>query len=225
MSGRDAILSKIRRSLHAGADDATRAATVSERLAVHAPGIVPARGQGDAERRLAVFLEMAAKSAATIDRLATMDEVPAAIARHLRSKNLPQAIRRGGDPRLANLPFDREPQLEVAIGPSDGRDLAGLSAAFAGVAETGTLVLVSGADNPTTLNFLPEHHLVVVRASEIVADYETVWARIRSVYGPGEMPRSVNWITGPSRSGDIEQTILLGAHGPRGLHLLVVEGA
>jgi L-lactate dehydrogenase complex protein LldG len=50
-----------------------------------------------------------------------------------------------------------------------------------------------------------------------------VWARIRYAYGKGGMPRTVNWITGPSRSGDIEQTLLLGAHGPRRLHILLVR--
>ncbi len=223
MTARDAILGKIRRSLHTGPDDGARRATVTDRLDARRPGIVPARGQGDAAHRLALFLEMAGKVSASTERLASADDVPAAVARYLRSKNLPQAIRRGADPRLAGLPFDREPQLTVAVGPSDGHDLAGLSHAFAGVAETGTAVLVSGPDNPTTLNFLPEHHLVVVRASEIAGDYESVWAQVRAEWGPGEMPRAINWITGPSRSGDIEQTILLGAHGPRSLHLLVVD--
>ncbi|MDK9695943.1 MAG: lactate utilization protein [Siculibacillus sp.] len=223
MTTREAVLGKIRRSLHTGPSDDDRRATVAARLAAHAPGLIPARGQRDPAGRLALFFEMADKVAASSERLASADEIPAAVARYLRSKNLPQAIRRGGDPRLERLPFDREPQLAVAVGPSDGHDLAGLSHAFAGVAETGTVVLVSGPDNPTTLNFLPEHHLVVVRASEIAGDYEAVWTRVRAAFGEGGMPRALNWITGPSRSGDIEQTILLGAHGPRSLHLLVVD--
>jgi L-lactate dehydrogenase complex protein LldG len=94
--------------------------------------------------------------------------------------------------------------------------------ADAGVAETGTLVLTSGQDNPTTLNFLPEVEIVVLTAADIAGDYETVWDRIRERYGRGTMPRTVNYVTGPSRSGDIEQTIILGAHGPRTLHIVVV---
>lgn len=223
MSARDTILAGIRRSLHTGGDDATRRTTVESRLAAHAPGRIPARGGVEGAARVDLFAVMADKVGATLERLAAVDDVPAAVAAYLRSKNLPQAIRRGADPVLAGLPFESQPQLTVTIGPSDGSHLAGLSHAFAGVAETGTVVLVSGADNPTTLNFLPEHHLVVVKASEIAGDYETVWNRIRAVHGAGVMPRAVNWITGPSRSGDIEQTILLGAHGPRSLHLLVVE--
>jgi L-lactate dehydrogenase complex protein LldG len=90
------------------------------------------------------------------------------------------------------------------------------------VAESGTLVLVSGEDNPTTLNFLPDTHIVVVSADDVAGDYETVWQRIREQYGAGTMPRTVNLITGPSRSADIEQTLILGAHGPRRLHVIVV---
>jgi L-lactate dehydrogenase complex protein LldG len=82
--------------------------------------------------------------------------------------------------------------------------------------------MVSGHENPSTLNFLPDNHIIVVSAKDIASDYEAVWNRIRFAYGKGTMPRTVNWITGPSRSGDIEQTLLLGAHGPRRLHVVVV---
>jgi hypothetical protein len=90
------------------------------------------------------------------------------------------------------------------------------------MAETGTLILESGTDNPTTINFLPEVHMVVVRAGDIVGDYETAWTALRQRHGKGEMPRTVNMVTGPSRSADIEQTLLLGAHGPRRLHVMIV---
>jgi L-lactate dehydrogenase complex protein LldG len=112
--------------------------------------------------------------------------------------------------------------MEVLRGPSDGHDLAAVSHAFTAVAETGTLVLTSGPDNPTTLNFLPDVHIVVVDAADVAADFETVMERLRERYGTGIMPRTVNMITGPSRSADIEQTLLLGAHGPRKLHVIVV---
>jgi L-lactate dehydrogenase complex protein LldG len=112
--------------------------------------------------------------------------------------------------------------LDVSCGVSEGGDLNAVSHAFGGVAESGTLALLSGPNNPSTLNFLPDNHIVVVAAVDIVGDYETVWVRVRGAYGKGAMPRTVNFITGPSRSGDIEQTLLLGAHGPRRLHIVVV---
>ena len=93
--------------------------------------------------------------------------------------------------------------------------------AFAGIAETGTLALVSGPANPTTLNFLPDNHIVVLRKEDILSDYESVFARLRTAYGKGGAPRTLNFVTGPSRSADIEQTLLLGAHGPRRLHIVI----
>jgi L-lactate dehydrogenase complex protein LldG len=148
--------------------------------------------------------------------------VPGAVADYLRGRNLPATVRMGSDPRLAAMGWDRQKALEVKPGPSDGRDATGISFAFGAVAETGTLALASGDNNPTTLNFLPENHVVVVNAADIAGDYETVLDRIRAVYGKGAMPRALNLVTGPSRSGDIEQTIILGAHGPRALHVIVV---
>jgi L-lactate dehydrogenase complex protein LldG len=129
----------------------------------------------------------------------------------------------GDDPRLAAMPWD-ETTLALTRGRSEGDDLNAVSHAFAGVAESGTAVMVSGPDNPSTLNFLPDNHVVVVAAKDLAGDYEEVFERIRAAYGKGAMPRTVNFITGPSRSGDIEQTLLLGAHGPRRLHVLVVRG-
>ena len=70
-----------------------------------------------------------------------------------------------------------ETSVEIFSGPSEGNDLNAVSAAFAGVAESGTLALLSGADNPTTLNFLPDNHIVVVFAEDVVGDYESVFAQ------------------------------------------------
>jgi L-lactate dehydrogenase complex protein LldG len=148
--------------------------------------------------------------------------VPREVAALLRAHNLPMAVRRGDDPRLAALPWDRERTLTVITGASNGSDLVGLSYAFGAVAESGTLMLLSGADNPTTLNFLPDTHVVLVSAADVAGDYETLWERLRERFGEGIMPRTVNLITGPSRSADIGQTLILGAHGPRRLHVIVV---
>jgi L-lactate dehydrogenase complex protein LldG len=112
--------------------------------------------------------------------------------------------------------------LEILHGPSDGRDVNAVSVAFAGIAESGTLALVSGADNPTTLSFLSDNHIVVLSRDGILADYESVFAKLRGAYGKGGAPRTLNFITGPSRSADIEQTLLLGAHGPRRMHIVIV---
>lgn len=220
-TARDEIFSNIRRSLGVTGHEAPRRVTVEERLERAPKGLIPARGQGDLPTRLATFRRMVEASLATLVDVASPAEIPAAVAQYLRDHNLPATLRMGNDSRLAGLDWSAT-SLDIAHGPSDGRDLNGLSHALGGVAESGTLVLVSGPDNPTTLNFLPDNHIVVVQARDVEGDYEAVWDRIRFAFGKGTMPRAVNWVTGPSRSGDIEQTLLLGAHGPRRLHVILV---
>jgi len=222
MDSRQAILSRIRTSLKVNGDDAERAATVASRLVERPLGIIPKRGQLPAEERLALFIAMAEKYNATTERMSSCATLPAAVADYLKQRNLPAAIRIGADARLANLPWHATSALEIKHGASDGNDLVAVSHAFGGIAETGTLCLLSGPDNPVTLNFLPDHHIVVVQASDIVGDMESLWAKLRAAQGD-TMPRTVNMITGPSRSADIEQTLLLGAHGPRALHIVIVE--
>jgi L-lactate dehydrogenase complex protein LldG len=224
MSARDAILNKVRASLQTPASDEARRKAVADRLRKAAPGLIPARGQVSPAERIDLFCDTVTKLFGSVERLKTADDVPSAVARYLREKNLPASIRIGDDPRLGAMPWTAQRALDVRRGPSDGEDLAGLSHALGGIAETGTLVMVSGADNPTTINFLPEHHIIVVDAQSIDGDLETQIARIRKQFGKGNMPRTVNFISGPSRSGDIEQKMILGAHGPRALHVIVVGG-
>lgn len=220
---RDTVLGTIRRSLGVTGREASRRDAVAARIAAARPGVVPARGQLPEAARLALFCEKAEAAAATVARVASAADVPGEVARFLRDNNLPATLRRGADPLLAALRWG-DTALDVSVGPSDGGDMNGISRAFGAVAESGTLALVSGQDNPTTLNFLPDNHIVVVEARDVAGDYETVLARLRERFGKGAMPRTLNFVTGPSRSADIEQTLILGAHGPRRLHIVVIEG-
>jgi L-lactate dehydrogenase complex protein LldG len=227
MNGRQQILANIRRGLGVTGAEAPRQLEVGQRLAGKPRGVVPARGQLPLDARVALFAEMATAANATVGEVPTADAVPAAIADLLRRHNMALRLRRGADPRLASMPWG-ESALEVAVGPSSGHDEVAVSHAAAGIAETGTVAMLSGPDNPTTLNFLPDLHIAVVDRADILPDYETLWDLLRGDYGDGLLPRTVNWITGPSRSADIEQLLLLGAHGPRRLHVIVVgqsEGA
>ena len=221
-SARDDVFANIRRSLGVTGREAPRQSVVNDRLRNAPAGIVPARGQGSPQERLARFRSEAELVAATTAVVPRVDDIAGEVARFLREHNLPATLRIGADLRLTTLDWSAT-ALQVTQGPSQGDDLNALSHAFAGVAETGTLVLVSGADNPTTLNFLPDNHIVVLRASDLMGDMETVWAAVRARFGKGVLPRTINMITGPSRSGDIEQQIVLGAHGPRRLHIIVVD--
>ena len=224
-AGRDAIMGSLRRALKRGAEAADGAArqAVDQRLGAAARGLVPARGQIPPAAQVDLFEAMAVEQAATVTRIASLDEVPAALADYLKAANLAPKLRLAPSPELQNLPWDSQPMIEVETGRAQGRDQVSLTGAMAGIAETGTLLLASGPEAPTTLNFLPDNHVVVLKASQVVGAYEDGWDRLREIYGRGRLPRTVNFITGPSRTADIEQTIQLGAHGPRRLHILLVE--
>ena len=224
MSGstRDAVLSRIRRANGARPNDPARKAVVDERLTSAPRGVIPERGQKPREERIALFVAMAEKANATVARIAGVGALPEEVSRFLRDGNFPATLRVSTDARLAGADFSAT-ALTVTEGASDGDDINALSHAEMGIAETGTLVLVSSAENPTSLNFLPENHVVVLRADDVAGEMEAAFATLRQTYGKGQMPRSLNFVTGPSRSADIEQTLLLGAHGPRALHIVVVD--
>ena len=214
---RDQILGAVRRSLGRGPlDDAARGA-LDARLAEHPRALVPAQdgGRSAADR----FAERAEAVAATVARVETLADVPGVVADYLAGLNLPARLRHGSDPLLAAIDWSARPALQVETGASDGGDLVGLGAGFAGIAETGTVMMLSGPDNPTTLNFLPATEIIVLTESRLVDAPEDAWDRLRAA---GAVPRAVNLVAGPSRTGDIEQTIYLGAHGPLNLHIVLV---
>jgi len=227
---RERILANLRRALKRDSDGDVAARTVGERLAEHRPNTIPARARaGDRHARIALFQAMAEEVAATIARIAGPDQVPAAVADYLARHNLPSQLVVTADPQLEPIPWHERPTIRWRQGIAGADDLVGLTGAFAAIAETGTLMLISGPDAPTRNNFLPDNHIVVLRAGQIVSSYEEGWERLRSSgrlsEGQFTMPRTVNLITGPSRTADIELKIELGAHGPRRLHILILDDA
>ena len=225
-SPRADMMGRIRAGLDARKDRSAREASATERLAERRANLIPARGQLEPAARVALFIQMAEEAAATVDVVASAAEVPAAVTNWLRQNNRQMAVRRAPDPALDAFPWQAEPLLTVEAGRAESTDETSVTAAHCGVAETGTLMLTSGETRPTTLNFLPESHIVVLYANQVVASYEDGWTSLRqaqTVDSGWIMPRTVNFITGPSRSADIEQTLQLGAHGPRQLHIIVVD--
>ncbi len=221
VSSRNQILATIAKSLSdkdiSGED---RLAVVDRRISARQTNTVPARAQLGLEDRIDLFVTEAERVDATVSRLSAPNDLPKAVAAYLADNDLPPRIMAAPDPLLKTVPWSQQQSLSVTFGPTSGGDLVGLSVAFAGVAETGTLSLHSGPESPTTLNFLPDYHLVVLPTWRLFGTYEDAWAALRGT-GNGAMPRTVNWITGPSRTADIEQTLLMGAHGPRSLHIFI----
>jgi L-lactate dehydrogenase complex protein LldG len=189
-------------------------------LAQPRANLIPARARLDGEEKLELFVRMAKAVQTDVERLAQIGDVATAVTRYLRFHNLPQRLVAVPDPLLDRAGFDRQPLMQVRRGTASADDAVGLTVADAGVAETGTLVLASSPLRPTMVAFLPETLAVVLPTADVVGAYEDAWAKIRAAGSP---PRSVNFITGPSRTGDIGQQITLGAHGPRRLLVLLVE--
>jgi L-lactate dehydrogenase complex protein LldG len=231
MSARDDILGGIRTALKRGPLPETTSAALANRVAAHRRNLIPARARAlDPVGRIDLFVTMAEEVQTSVARVASDADVPAEVARYLASENLPAELVMAPDPALDRIPWDSRPLLQIRRGRAEATDAVSLTPCLAAVAETGTLMLVSGANTPTTLNFLPDTHIVVVEAGQVVASYEEGWDLIRARAhampggGPGAWPRTVNLVTGPSRTGDIEQRIQLGAHGPRRLHVVLIDG-
>jgi L-lactate dehydrogenase complex protein LldG len=218
---KDTILTAIRRGLKRGPVSADQATMLRERLDRHPRHLIPARSRLDHARQVDLFVRNVEKEFGTVARVPNADAVPEAVADYLAAQNLPPRLAMAPHPDLRALPWASRPLLEIREGRAEATDAVSVQHGFAGIAETGTLMLPSAPERPVTLNLLADTEIVVLRASCIVGAYEEAWDRLRAEIGG--MPRNVMLVTGPSRSADIEQTLELGAHGPRRLHVVVVE--
>jgi L-lactate dehydrogenase complex protein LldG len=189
---------------------------VRQYLASHAAGPRPDIGTDLVAR----FRQQAERTSQTLDAVNSLDEVPAAAARYLAGLGVPaQAI---AWKTLDGLPWQTS-GLAVEFRKPVNDDLVGITGCFCAVAETGTLMLLSSPDTFSSAALLPETHIAVVPVSRIVPAIEDAFALAKAERG--ELPRATNFISGPSRTGDIEQTIVLGAHGPYRVHVILINGA
>jgi L-lactate dehydrogenase complex protein LldG len=218
---RTAILGRVRAALgKTGADDAA-IAEARKYIDAHAQGPRP----GIAADLIARFLQRATDMESTVDTIANRGAIPAAVARYVDALDLPPALaaqksRRGVCwPEFADLDW-ASASLSMEARPTLGDDRLGVTGTFCAIAETGTLVMLARADSPTATTLLPDTHIAVLSADRIVAGMEESFALIR--LERGRVPRAINLISGPSRTGDIEQTIVVGAHGPYRVHILVL---
>jgi len=215
MSARSTILHSISAALgrEAGttAEQIETPAAVRERLTHPRRHTLPILS-GDLTDRL---IEQMESVLMTVVRLQTPSEIVTAVDWYLQSEGIEGGIT--VSPALAHLDWPDS----VTVGAATGHEATSVTPALAAVAETGSVALASGAATPATLNFLPENHVVVVNESQIVAHLDDVWECLRDLQA---LPRALNFVTGPSRTADIEQTIEIGAHGPRRMHVLLIAG-
>jgi len=214
------ILNTIRRGLGRGVPSDAERQQVLARIERHERNLIPMRAQGSEAEIQTLFIEMAKEAAAEVIELPTLQALPVAVSQWLQAANIPDLVM-ASDAELKSLDWSVLHPIVQHERVALAGDLASLTLAFMGIAETGTLMLYSRKESPTTLNFLPDNHLVVLKRQDIVGVYEEAWARVRNL-SPGQLPRTVNMITGPSRSADIEQRLQMGAHGPRALTIFLI---
>ncbi|TMH68103.1 MAG: lactate utilization protein C [Betaproteobacteria bacterium] len=217
-AARDRTLARVRSALGKKLPDAQAKANAEANVTIHRHGPRPRMPANLRER----FIERARDMSSTVESIAAISDVPRAIAHYLDTL----APEIGGQPRagvcwpeFATLDWSAA-GLSIVSRPTLGNDRLGITGCFCAIAETGTIVITSGAATPTATAILPDTHVAIVRAERIVSGMEEAFALIRAEQGA--TPRALNLISGPSRTGDIEQTIVLGAHGPFRVHLLVV---
>ena len=216
MSARENILRRIREAngREAGASAKDRDAILA-RLDAHGRGPLPTMEWEPLPR----FKERCIAMMSTVDEVGSRDELPRAVASYLRQNNLPTS---GACwPELAKLDWAGA-GVDVEARPCHGDDKVGITGVFCALAENGTLMLLSGESMHATTSLLPENHVAIVPASRIVRTMEDGWDLLRSE--SGSLPRQVNFVSGPSRTADIEMTLVLGAHGPFRVHVIVVGG-
>jgi L-lactate dehydrogenase complex protein LldG len=220
-AARERVLARVRRAVGRRQGDTSAAARAEAYVAARTQGPRPALPPDLVSR----FVQRARDLESTVERVAEAAAIPAAVARYLDALELPPALAaqksRAGVcwPELATLDWAGV-GLAIETRPTSGGDRLGITGAFCAIAETGTLVVLSGSDTPTATTLLPDTHIAVLRTDRIVASMEEAFAMI--VRERGRLPRAVNLISGPSRTGDIEQTIVLGAHGPYRVHIIVL---
>lgn len=217
MSSRERILARIRKAQGRGVTTPSQAEleAIDTYLRAHPRGTLP-KVEDDLVAR---FRTRAESMQSTTEEVAGEGGVPEAVARYLKAANLPPA----GCvwPQLAHLDW-KAAGLTLEARGAGADDAVGVTGAFAAIAETGTLVLASGPDTPATVSLLPETHVAVVSADRIVAHMEDAFALAREAFG--QLPRAIHFVSGPSRTADIDQTIVLGAHGPSRVHIVLVRG-
>jgi|SRR5271165_144210 len=219
-SARDNVLDRVRKALGKAGRDAAQVAAAEATIAARIQGPRPMC----AEDPVARFMQRARDMESSVERIAEFAAIPAAVARYLDALSpLPVGLNaRAGVcwPEFSALDWAGA-GLDIVARPTQGGDRVGVTGVFCAIAETGTMVLLAGAAAPTASALLVDTHVAVVPAKRIVDGMEDAFAWIRRERGV--LPRAVNLISGPSRTGDIEQTIVLGAHGPFRVHVLIVD--
>jgi L-lactate dehydrogenase complex protein LldG len=187
--------------------------SIRSRTRAVAPKPEPYRAPTISSDLVTAFVAKAEAIDTEVQILEREDEIPTAIAEILRTHNLAARIHLPPNSDVTGLEA-----LSILRDPPGPDDTAVTRAPLA-IAETGTLVQPARNVSPASWHFRPGFEIAILKASDIVAHFEDALAKLKTQ----DLPPTINLITGPSRTGDIEQTLELGAHGPKALAVLIVR--
>jgi L-lactate dehydrogenase complex protein LldG len=234
MSERDNILARIREALQTNAprpgshkSSASVAPAMLDARETPAPlsarEWLPAVGATVADQ-FDLFAKNAADLKADFQLLASREELKAALAKLRVAEKWRRIASHDGE-----LSHFAGQSLGLPILLTDqGYDVQALEKCDAGItecdaliAQTGGVVVTSRSAGGRALSVLPPHHVVIARRDQLVADLPAAFEFLQKKYAP-DFPSMISFITGPSRTGDIERILVLGAHGPKKLTILCV---
>lgn len=215
MGARENILARIR------ANSGKQGATTEQEL-IAARAVISARTRGPLpgfaqHEPITHFIAECDRLKTTVAEVHAPEDIPAEIARYLTSENLEKKL--AGWAEFSALNW-RDANIGFANRAANANDMVGLTGCFCGIGETGTLLLLGALATPKVTALLPETHICVLSKSRIVPTMEDAFQTMRDEIG--ELPRATFFVSGPSRTADIEQTIVIGAHGPYRVHVVMV---
>jgi L-lactate dehydrogenase complex protein LldG len=173
-----------------------------------------------ADQLVARFCDRVVEYRATATRVPGADDLPGAMAVACAARGTRRVVRAPGEGwSIPDVQITSD-SADVAPVDLDASDAALTGCALA-IAETGTIVLDGGpSSGRRALSLVPDHHLCVVRASQVVADLP---AAIAALTGSARAGRPLTFVSGPSATSDIELERVEGVHGPRKLDVFVLE--
>jgi len=217
VSARDAILSRIRRAQGRAGAEPTAAELEAVRAHIARRVVGPRPSLARPADPVGQFRRECDRVGTTHGHAASMAEVPREVARYLAANDLERRI--VGWHEFAALDW-AEAGITYDDRAAEPADRTGLTGCFCAVAETGTLLLLSSPQHPKKTALLPETHIAIVSASRMVDTMEDAFALLRRE--KGELPRATWFVSGASRTADIEMTLVIGVHGPYRAHLILV---
>lgn len=223
-TARDEIFRKIREQKVACGAAVVPTQVLKEEIEAHEPVIIPERAKGSAQERLDAFNFLAQMLSTTIEFVDKIDDVPQTVSRYLRENQLPQEVFLSDEEIVTETLWGETAGLKTSQGKSSRETDGGVAVTGCdgALAEIGAFFFFSKEERPGGYNLMPDRQIIVMTEDQITGGYEDIWALARKEYGPGNMPRAVTIIAGPSRTADIQKTMVLGAHGPRAVHCIIV---